>query len=470
MKFCKSCGAERKPNQAFCNACGQPFQQSISQEPSAPSKPSPAPTQQRANQPKKPMSKVKKVLIGLLVVFAGILVGGHFYLDSLYSPHKTVEAFEKAIHQQDAKSAKEIINFSAISKDVSKKEVSSYLAYLKDNQKDWSMELRQAAIDAENEDSFSQLIEDQHQNQLLQLIKSGKKWGLYQQYKIEAIPFTLEVSSNLSEVEIDYLGQKESLKKDSLTLNVLPGKEELKSSYDGEYMEIAETTKLDFREAEDNHLEVYLEYDYETVQVYSNEENSTLFVNGKSTGNKIGDGIELGPLPTDGTIVLHAEYKTENEVVKSNEYKVENGWQAYLEFNEFVFEDEPESESVDTSSEASSIEEFMKDYIYLSVNAMNAGDFSMVESYHDPDGKSYQESKDYVDYIASKGIKEDILSVEVIDYRESGDGYFVTTQEEYDIFYTDGTSKRKKFSSTYRLTQDEEGQYQVWSLESTDEI
>ncbi|MCQ6277099.1 hypothetical protein JMM81_19680 [Bacillus sp. V3B] len=101
---------------------------------------------------------------------------------------------------------------------------------------------------------------------------------------------------------------------------------------------------------------------------------------------------------------------------------------------------------------------------------MNEGDFSIVESFHDPDGKSYQESKDYIDYIVSKGIKEDILSVEVVDYEEMDEGYLVHTIEEYDIHYSNGTTSRKKFESTYRISSSSEEEYQVWALESTSEI
>ena len=101
---------------------------------------------------------------------------------------------------------------------------------------------------------------------------------------------------------------------------------------------------------------------------------------------------------------------------------------------------------------------------------MNKGNFSLVESYHDPAGKSYKESKDYIDYIVSKGIKEDVLSIEVIDYVNSDDGYLVNTIEEYDIHYSDGSTKRKRFASTYRITQNESNEYKVWALEKTSEI
>ena len=137
-----------------------------------------------------------------------------------------------------------------------------------------------------------------------------------------------------------------------------------------------------------------------------------------------------------------------------------------LEFDPLQENAQPHNASADQNS----IEEFMKQYIQTSIKAMNEGNFSLVESFHNPEGKSYKESKDYIDYIVSKGIKEDVLSIKVIDYVKSEDDYLVNTNEEYDIHYSDGTTDRKKFASTYRITQSEDHGYQLWALESTNEI
>ena len=330
MKYCKNCGAERKEHQAFCKSCGQPFQQAMAQA-------SPSSTTNRGekgNPPKQPMSPLKKVLVGIIILFAGFIIGGHFYLDNLYSPQKMVESVEKTILEKDVKGAKNIIDFSNVSKEVSDQEVSSYLAYLSENQKDWITNLRQVATDAENKGFFSALVEDRNQNQLFQVIKSGKKLGIYPQYKIAAIPFKLEVSANLADVEIDYLGKKETMKKEIHTLSVLPGNNDLKGSYNGEYVKLAETTELDFEDAEENTLNVNLEFEYEYVDVYSNMENSILYINGKNTGKEIGDGIEIGPLPTDEATVIYAAYKSEDGEVKSNEFNVETSGEVELIFDE----------------------------------------------------------------------------------------------------------------------------------------
>ncbi|WP_127738515.1 TcaA NTF2-like domain-containing protein [Niallia taxi] len=84
----------------------------------------------------------------------------------------------------------------------------------------------------------------------------------------------------------------------------------------------------------------------------------------------------------------------------------------------------------------------------LSVSAINAGEFSHVSSYLDPNGKAYTESKDYVKYIYEKGITEEVVSVEVTDYEKPDDGYVVDTNDVYDITSKDGTTKRQEFKSS----------------------
>ena len=82
---------------------------------------------------------------------------------------------------------------------------------------------------------------------------------------------------------------------------------------------------------------------------------------------------------------------------------------------------------------ANDLEFFIDKYIQISVLAMNTGNFSIVESYHDSNGESYNESKDYIDYIVSKGIKEDVISIEMNGYEKVENGFLVNTKEIFII-------------------------------------
>ncbi|MFF2449874.1 zinc ribbon domain-containing protein [Neobacillus sp. NPDC058068] len=97
------------------------------------------------------------------------------------------------------------------------------------------------------------------------------------------------------------------------------------------------------------------------------------------------------------------------------------------------------------------IESFMNDYQTAAVNAINHHDFSLVEDFFTPDGKSYKETKDYIDYLKKKGITEDFISSTISELETTSDGYHIYTKEVFRIHYTDGSMKEKNFKTQYQL-------------------
>ncbi|USB33054.1 hypothetical protein [Paenibacillus sp. YPG26] len=104
-------------------------------------------------------------------------------------------------------------------------------------------------------------------------------------------------------------------------------------------------------------------------------------------------------------------------------------------------------------ADSSAIESFMSDYLTTAVYAINDRNFSVVAAYIDPAGPAYRESSSYIDHLNEKGITEDLLAQTVTSFKASADSksYEVTTAEEYNINYSDGKSKYKKFKSVYKL-------------------
>lgn len=450
MKFCKNCGIERKVGQKFCNSCGHPFEASGLGE--TVQDPASNVGQRTAEPEKKPMSKKNKIIILSAVAAVVILFGAHKFIASLYTPEKTIDAFEQAVKSKNVKEAKKVISFEQFEGDFKDGEIKSYLAYLKDYQSEISSTFSYEGVTA------GATVIDDSNNELVRLVKGDKKFGLYQQYKIEALPFEIAVSANLDGAEVEYRENKQKLEEDFTIKDVLPGDTELAGSYKGDYASLTATEKLDFQDAYANELDIYLDFEGEYIDIYSNIEDSVLFVNGKSTGEKVSDVDDFGPIPADGSITLHAEYETKDGVMKTAAQKVINTNYIDLEFTE----DTPEE-----TEEA--LNSFMEDYYYASVSAMNAGEFSFVSPYLDPDGKAYTESKDYVEYIYEKGITEEVVSVEVTDYEKTDEGYVVDTEDVYDITYEDGTTKRQEYKSSYKVNKLEDGTLEINELVSTDE-
>lgn len=101
----------------------------------------------------------------------------------------------------------------------------------------------------------------------------------------------------------------------------------------------------------------------------------------------------------------------------------------------------------------------MQSFVSSNVAAINSRDFSFVEDFIDPAASDYQkEVADYIDYLDSRDIFEDFLSAAATAVERVDDDLFkVETEEEYIIYYEDGSAKRKAFDSVYHVRMTDEG-------------
>lgn len=111
------------------------------------------------------------------------------------------------------------------------------------------------------------------------------------------------------------------------------------------------------------------------------------------------------------------------------------------------------------------VEDFMRNYQQSSIEAINNRDFSKVEQLIDPSGKSYKEQQDYLDYLESKNITEEVMDFAVNDIvKVDKRSYKVSTFEQYEISYDDGSKVIKGFNSSYLLKVLEDGRLTVNEL------
>lgn len=112
---------------------------------------------------------------------------------------------------------------------------------------------------------------------------------------------------------------------------------------------------------------------------------------------------------------------------------------------------------------------FMKAYTQDSVNAINYSDFSYVEDHIVPDSPRWSEAKDYIDYLESKDITEDLLDLEIQSVEETGDNTWeVTVIESFTIYKSDSSSD-KEFK-TKVIVKKVDDEYMVYELIETNEI
>ncbi|WP_163969691.1 zinc ribbon domain-containing protein [Oceanobacillus halotolerans] len=486
MEFCKNCGSKVKNDHSFCTSCGHPVTQesesntenkalaenkTIKPQPQQSRRLNQSSTPKQA-KPKKKMSIKTKVLfvLVLLLVVAGF--GGHKVLEHRYSPESIAETFDKAVANEDAELAKSVMQFTAFPNDLSDETIQTYLSFLKGLEIDYASDLTKAYHAAQNTITSQRVLIENSGNELIELIQSGKKFGLYDDYRIKAIPFEVEMEADLKGAAVTLQGETHTLTEPVTLKHILPGAYTIKGSYEGEYTDLSKEMELDFLEAKQNVLAVFLDFDDHHVKVRSNERDSTLFINGEETG-AIGGGFELGPVATDGSLVVHAEFDDE----KTEEVAITDEKTIHLNFAEKESADRSGSNNGSNNEDVArdnvakypALVDFMEVYATTSVTAMNLGDFSIVEPMLHPEGKAYPESRDYINYVYEEGITEDVISVSVENIEVDGDDFIVDTIEVYDIHYADDSTQRKTFESRYTVSRISDEYYQVWELIWTNE-
>ncbi|MFF2446492.1 zinc ribbon domain-containing protein [Neobacillus sp. NPDC058068] len=466
MAACRNCGNTISPQQAFCNHCGE---KNNSGTPS-----------RAVLNPRFTLSAPIKWVIAAVLVLAVGLFAAHTFLSNYYKPEKTVERFEKLVIGKDYDGLRKVLKLEGTNFNLSKDELKGFTAFLtKDHDfKKIVGELQQEAADI-NHDKRLDPITDDDDNQLFMLAEGPKKFFLYQQYYIKAYSFTVMAGSSLENTKVVYNGKSKILKKPDEELEiakVLPGSLTLKAVYNGEYVNLEKETKVDFTKASNNVVLTRLELGGNYVTLYSNGDDADIYANGKKTRLKSGDSF--GPVPTDGSVELYAVVNWNGAPIKSMVVKIDREGEVNLPFKE-IADEQAKIEarervmnalaSYPGSTPKEQMHYFMDHFLSLSVAAYNNRDFSVVSSYIAPDGPENKEMNDYINVLAKKGITESFLGVEILDMQTTDKGFKVKTREEYDIYYADGTAKRKTFESNYTLVATEFG-LQEYKLENTTTI
>lgn len=466
MSYCNHCGNSVLDGKVFCPKCGSKQDGPVSVEVN---------TREIRSGGKKISKRTIFLVAGAfsLVVLLGV---AHLVLSSIYKPEKVLWEFEKAVEKENADALAKILRDGGTKVDFNTKEVKEFATYLTEENfdgimKELTVELRKAKNGRKTEP-----VRDTNDHQILQIVEKEKKLFFYKQYGIKAVPFEIKAASNYDGVSIqvngkkaEKLGKAEDLKKVGL---FLPSEYEIAGTYKGDYVELETLQSVNPRDGSDNVIETYLTMEGDHLSLYSNREDAIVYINGKSTGKTIREMDGFGPVTTDGSMKLYAVAEGSSGKIKSNVVSVEYS-EAELWFEEEYETEEVLDDSEDIPESSYSEEElwtFMDEYISAGVDAINARDFSYVSDYHHPDGSTYSESRDYIDYLGSKGITEKVISTELEDAEEMSDGYSVLMKEEYYITYEDGSTKHKVFETQYLLKWHSDGELKVFGLLSTNEL
>ena len=443
LKFCGTCKKNVADHLNFCPECGSKVEVIVDK--------TAASYTEVQNEIKPAKSKKNLFLIIGFLIIAAVLFGAYKFGAYKFSKEKQVNVMIEAFQKKDISAIDEIVKADDPSLKIKTEDIKAYMRYLKENpsyNKELLAYLQKQTID-------QKLTKDKASFKDGQIVEEGKEWFLYPKYKFSMKSYYMSVSTTAKNAEIYVNDKKETELSSGKTSKELgpyfPGTYAVKATAKTELTELETEEEVDLADEQSGKVEVDLSLEGKYVTISSDENDATVFVNGKKRGKLNYGSYNLGPVSTDETVEVHLEKTTDFGVMKSESIKIGDQSTYYLKFPK------------ETSSSA--VGEFVRNHIYDNVRAISLNDFSLIENNYDKSGKSYKEDRDYLQYLHKKGITEDLLTMEVRNVeRQSETKYKVTTYEEYHIRYGDGSVKFKSFNNEHIVTVNGNGKILYHSL------
>jgi uncharacterized membrane protein YvbJ len=443
MSFCQECGNKMEDGIQFCNECGTKVG-ATKKEPQV---------QTIEKTPKQPLSKKNKLLLGIgafiVVLFGGLYMAGSSY----YGEEKVMDRFIKAIQEEDMETVVELSMTDDPNLKIDEEGMKPLLAYMKENP---------SYLNGLNE-SFKYRIQGQDVvlSDEIQLVKNGKKFGIFDNYVFKIKPYYVKVKTN-GKGTVIYKGEQEIATSDQSEFSkevgpFLPGVHQFKAILKDELVTLDKEEDVTLMGVSTSPKNIDLKLNGHYITVQSNVDDATLYVNGKEKG-KLEDGkIEVGPISNDGSTEIYLEKEFSFGKVQTEKVKVKKNTRYELEFEKAISEED--------------LERFITDHLEGAVSAINSGIFSYVESDYDQSGTSYKQDKDYMKSLYDRKIKEELVTAKLEKAeRVNEKQYKLYTYEEFKIMKPDSETVFKKFNNVYLVTILENNRIGLHSLVENKEI
>lgn len=502
MSFCPKCGNKIKDGQTFCSKCGHklnvinnstelnnnadsfanPNEESAEPikitnlgeiqegkpseiieneiEPSAQKNPS----IQKAAQPSEKTNIVEGVIvagkskktkvIAIAICAAFVVLAVLFYTGYLMTrPSKVVSEFEKDVASGNKARLCKVLYCSDSRINIDQKSIDPLMTYFKANPN----YLNKVVQDLSNQETGLSVSKS-----VFTLEKLGNKYLFFSNYKVVIKPAFIDVNTEIKDADLllnnDKVGKSDSDNFKKEFGPFIPGEYTLEAKYQGKYVNINEKHNIDLVTSTDNKMNVKVLEKLAYLKIDSDYKDAELFVDGKDTGIKISDEENFGPLKDNSEV--YAVATKDGQKLKSDVYTVgsDGGDDVYLDFSR----SENNLENVEDQ-----LKNVMRTYIDSFTEAVNYGNFSIVQSYIYPGSKLYSDQSSYIPNTYKSGTTEINLSFNITSYTLSDDkkSGTISTNEVYEIRDKDNNSSVKTFNYKYTFQyNDKTESYQLSSI------
>lgn len=429
--------------------------------------PAEAPEQEEAVKKEKKGKKKKVFFFSMLALLVLALSGLGYYFSSTTGPQVTVDKLVTAIEQKDYR---EVASILSTDKDKwTKEEAQGLLDYMTSQKIDVIYELDHIA-----QSSKTGSVKDKNQNLLIGIEKADKKFGIFQEYRIETYPLEVTATTNLDDAKLK-TSEKEStvLKKNQRTklgkVHFAPRDMQLDGKT--EVGKISSEVKLDPAQASKNKLNLTFNSEKRLLEIEFPEEVSNptdikVAVNGKEVGTSTLFEVDV---VAHQEIEVHAVFSVNGESYTTEKAKVTIGETPdddeviTLKLSKDVAKRLKDAETARKAKEEeakkaeekkTSVTSFLQDYrteVFSSVSSRS----NTYSKYYDTSSDAY---KEMVEWTTGGGVKKAEIDYytpgvfNVLSVTEENGMVIVKTHEEYTVHYV--TSRKDSQSSkdkTYTL-------------------
>lgn len=429
----------------------------------------------RFGEPKTKTRSHKKLwLIPLLIV---VIFGAVAYFTGKYltDPSRTVAAFEQAVRDQNVHELKKLIlpNEPA---DVNDNQIQAMLR-LFDSQPD----TYRAIVASLNQSAKSPDI-IQPDNMLYYLQKSGKKYLIFDNYRIGTDSIQAKITTNLQDMQVGILGVGHSKTADQADSN-MPQTLDVGPVIPGEYTfygksKALNTSKMVSLTSAGKNVDFSGVY----IQVRSNIRDAELYVNGKDTGKTIAEAGAYGPFKKNDTPVFYAKYTVNGQSIQTDPVSISGGQSSFgagfsldqaqtdgidLNFNQvdsgnfYVLDSQNEQENMST------LNNYFPGFYDALSTAVSLDDATNFANYFES-GTDYAKAQiQSAHNFYKQGVSESNTSFHINSVISLGGGVFsVTVDESWDETITDPnsdsqTSKSFSYTDTYQLKETAPGMLKI---------
>ncbi|MBO2535699.1 TcaA 3rd/4th domain-containing protein [Rummeliibacillus suwonensis] len=457
MGICKNCKTAYEEGQLFCQKCGHPLtEEEHSQQPQETGQTDvPAPTIQEnpsSRWSKQKMSKKNKVTLFSIIAIILLLIVGHLTMKSITNPTKIVTAMHEDFEKENAKAFLRHFDYDQ----KVHTDTEGFYDYI--DEQSWPKIRSQLLNNLESlqKNGLADPVYDQNGNKIIKVVNKPMLGGLYHKVSFELVPIHVSVASDYDHVQFTSTDKTIELSsdEDNFLGDYLPGTYKWSAILKSQYGKIPFDGKMVITNAEDNEQTFTPDIEPSYVTIHSNNEDATIYVNGKSTKTTVYDSDAIGPLPLNGSVTAQAIVKDNNRTYKTDKVKVTDS-DITLDFQyikDQIDKEEEQQHLVDLVDEQyEDIEDFYDRFREAYESDVNNHIYDAT-SYYIVDGSQLE--KDYQSYFP-KFVDDDEIdnhTNEMSNLVALNDTTFkFDTNEDYTFYSHEGPTVDYSYKKTYTI-------------------